>query len=209
MTIGVHALAKLYRGVLDEALAAVRKAGAVDRTAELKIKDAFGSAIPSIAPASLDDKIDGPRLEAELRSDAAALLFRICQSFPRGEFFAAVAKAAKASIDAFRAQKIANPTIQLLTFKGCPLAPAARESLQKALAELGIPTYQEVGILDSAAPQHLRLWPSPTILVDGQDVNGSGPADNICCRTPESVPSTATIVASIRRAKAGPEPLRR
>jgi hypothetical protein len=209
MTIGVHALAKLYRGVLDEALAAVRKAGAVDRTAELKIKDAFGSAIPSIAPASLEDKIDGPTLEAKLRSDAAALLFRICQSFPRGEFVATVAKAAKASIDAFRAQKMANPTIQLLTFKGCPLAPAARESLQKALAELGIPTYQEVGILDSAAPQHLRLWPSPTILVDGQDVNGGGPADNICCRTPESVPSTATIVASIRRAKAGPEPLRR
>ena len=150
MTIGAHALAKLYRGVLDEALAAVRKAGAVDRTAEPKIKDAFGSAIPSIVPASLDDKIDGPTLEAELRSDAAALLFRICQSFPRGEFVAAVAKAAKASIDAFRAQKMANPTIQLLTFKGCPLAPAARESLQKALAELGIPTYQEVGILDSS-----------------------------------------------------------
>ena len=207
MTIGAHALAKLYRGVLDEALAAVRKAGAVDRTAELKIKDAFGSAIPSIVPASLDDKIGGPTLEAELRSDAAALLFRICQSFPRGEFVAAVAKAA--SIDAVGAQKMVNPTIQLLTFKGCPLAPAARESLQKALAELGIPTYQEVGVLDSAAPQHLRVWPSPTILVDGQDVNGSGPADNICCRTPESVPSSATIVASIRRAKAGPEPLRR
>jgi hypothetical protein len=207
MTIGAHALAKLYRGVLDEALAAVRNAGAVDLTAELKIKDAFGSAIPSIVPASLDDKIGGPTLEAELRSDAAALLFRICQSFPRGEFVAAVAKAA--SIDAFRAQKMANPAVQLLTFKGCPLAPAARESLQKALAELGIPTYQEVGILESTAAQHLRVWPSPTILVDGQDVNGSGPADNICCRTPESVPSTATIVASIRRAKAGPEPLRR
>ena len=206
MTIGAHALAKLYRGVLDEALAAVRKADAVDRTAEFKIKDAFGSAIPSSVPASLDDKIGGPTLEAELRSDAAALLFRICQSFPRGEFVAAVEKA---SIDAFRAQKMANPTIQLLTFKGCPLAPAARASLQKALGEFGILTYQEVGILDSAATQHVRVWPSPTILVDGQDVNGSGPADNICCRTPESVPSTATIVASIRRAKAGPEPLRR
>jgi hypothetical protein len=102
---------------------------------------------------------------------------------------------------------MAKPTIRLLIFKGCPLAHAARDSLQKALAEVGITIYQEIDILDPATPEDLRRWASPTILVDGVDISGGDPADNVACRALDSIPSTATIVSSIRRS-AGQSPPR-
>ena len=71
-----------------------------------------------------------------------------------------------------------DPTIQLLSFKGCPLGlRRPRVELKEALAELGIPNYQEIDILDPATPEDLRRWASPTILVDGMDVSGGGPAE--------------------------------
>jgi hypothetical protein len=94
-----------------------------------------------------------------------------------------------------------------LIFKGCPLAHTARDSLQKALAEVGIKTYQEIDILDPATPEDLRRWASPTILVDGVDISGGDPADNVACRALDSIPSTATIVSSIR-GSAGQSPPR-
>lgn len=97
---------------------------------------------------------------------------------------------------------MAQPTIQLLVFEGCPLADAARESLQQALGELGIPDFEEIDILDPSTSDELRGWGSPTILVDGQDVTGSARGDNVGCRVysgPDRVPSPTAIVESIRR----------
>ena len=93
-----------------------------------------------------------------------------------------------------------TPTVQLLVFKNCPLADAARASLRKALAELSNAGYTEVDILDPATPEELRGWGSPTILVDGVDVSGAPKGDSVGCRVyqgPDRVPSPATIVASI------------
>jgi hypothetical protein len=155
-------------------------------------------------PAYLADKAASPTLPAELRADAARLLVRICLSLPlpRGAFVAAVAEAAAARRDIRPARQtpspMARPTIQLLIFEGCPLAPAARVSLTEALAELGILTYQEINMLDPATPDDLRRWASPTILVDGVDVSGGGPADNVACRGLDTIPSATIIVASIR-----------
>ena len=95
-----------------------------------------------------------------------------------------------------------KPTVQLLIFSDCPLAAAARESLQSALAELEIAGYEEIDILDPATPEGLRGWGSPTILVDGEDVNGSPKGDGVGCRVyqgPDRVPTPAMIVASISR----------
>jgi hypothetical protein len=97
-----------------------------------------------------------------------------------------------------------RPTIQLLTFKHCPLADAARASLQQALAQLSIADYDEIDILVPATAPELRGWGSPTILVDGEDVSGSTKGDSIACRVyeaPGRVPSPATIVACIRRTR--------
>jgi hypothetical protein len=95
-----------------------------------------------------------------------------------------------------------KPAIQLLIFDGCPLAAAARESLEKALAELQIRGYEEIDILDPATPQDLRGWGSPTILVNGEDVTGGSKGNNAGCRVysgPDRVPSASTIMAGISR----------
>ena len=102
--------------------------------------------------------------------------------------------------------KNARPTVQLLVFKNCPLADAARSSLQKALAEVSIAGYEEIDILDPATPEELRGWGSPTILVGGEDVSSAPKGDSVACRVyagPDRVPSPATIVASLKRAVAG------
>ena len=98
MTVNSLAIARLYRSVLDEAIAAARATVGGDQAAEAKITDAFGASIPTIVPSHLADKTASPSLPAELRADAARLLVRICLSLPlpHGAFVAAVAEAAKA-----------------------------------------------------------------------------------------------------------------
>lgn len=96
---------------------------------------------------------------------------------------------------------MSQPNIQLLIFEGCPLADAARESLQAALASLGLRDFNEIDILDESTPDDLRRWGSPTILVDGVDVTGNDRGEGVGCRvydTPEGVPTPESIVAKIR-----------
>jgi hypothetical protein len=98
----------------------------------------------------------------------------------------------------------AQLSIQLLVFEGCPLANAAREALRQALAELGISAFEEIDLLDPSTPEDLRGWGSPTILVNGRDVAGLTRGDNLGCRVypgPDRVPSAATLVRSIRKAR--------
>src|SRR6185369_14041447 len=98
MNVNSLAIARLYRNVLDESLAAARDTVGGDLAAEAKISDAFGASIPTRVPSYLADKAASPSLTAELRADAARLLVRICLSLPlpHGAFVAAVAEAAKA-----------------------------------------------------------------------------------------------------------------
>jgi hypothetical protein len=94
-----------------------------------------------------------------------------------------------------------SPKIQLLIFQGCPLASAARKSLQKALALAGLRDFEEIDILDAATPDDLKGWGSPTILVDGNDVAGSGKGEAIGCRVydgPDRVPAPEDIATAIR-----------
>jgi hypothetical protein len=81
------------------------------------------------------------------------------------------------------------------------LAAAAREALEKALAELQIGGYEEIDLLDPATPKELQGWGSPTVLVDGEDVTGGSKGAGVGCRVyggADRVPSPATIVAGIR-----------
>lgn len=70
--------------------------------------------------------------------------------------------------------------IQLLTFPGCAHALAARELLDRVLADEGL-AFEEIDTEAPGAPERYRSYASPTILVDGVAVGGgaSGPA---CCR---------------------------
>jgi len=74
--------------------------------------------------------------------------------------------------------------VQLLTFPGCPNAPAARESLRRVLAEMGLPPdFEEIDTSSPATLPELRGWSSPTILVNGRDAGGlEGPAGAGSCR---------------------------
>ena len=92
--------------------------------------------------------------------------------------------------------------IQFLVFDGCPLADAARQSLEAAVKAMGIGGYEEIDLLDLATPESLRVWGSPTILVNDRDVCGSDPGDGVGCRVYpglERVPSAADIAAFIKR----------
>lgn len=69
--------------------------------------------------------------------------------------------------------------IELVYFEGCPNAKAARENLRKACAALGINAdWKEWNQNDDRIPEHIEVFGSPSILVDGKDVAG-GPGE--CC----------------------------
>lgn len=71
--------------------------------------------------------------------------------------------------------------VQLLSFPGCPNAVAAREALLRALVATGLPDrIEEVDVTAPGTPEPLRVWGSPTILVDGQDVAGAEPTGPSC-----------------------------
>jgi hypothetical protein len=99
---------------------------------------------------------------------------------------------------------VANPRIQLLIFDGCPLADAARRSLQTALDSLELSEFEEIDLLDSATPDELKGWGSPTILINGVDVAGAARGAGVGCRvydTPDRVPTPETIAKFIGNAR--------
>jgi hypothetical protein len=63
--------------------------------------------------------------------------------------------------------------IQLLTFPGCPHAHEARLALGLAISRAGLAArIEELDTTSPLTPPGLRLWSSPTILVEGRDVGG-------------------------------------
>jgi len=81
--------------------------------------------------------------------------------------------------------------VELLHHEGCPLAGAARRVVEDSLRELGI---------DTAVTQRVARYPSPSVLIDGDDVMGAPPsgAPVDACRL--DVPTRERVVAALRAA---------
>ena len=61
--------------------------------------------------------------------------------------------------------------IEILTFEGCPNAQAARELVERVIADVGTDVeLAHVTVPDPDAAERLRFLGSPTIRVDGRDV---------------------------------------
>jgi len=72
--------------------------------------------------------------------------------------------------------------IELVYFEGCPHAAAARERLRAALASLECSAgWTEWDTADAATPRHLRGYSSPTVLVNGVDVERKSPTSGAGC----------------------------
>lgn len=77
--------------------------------------------------------------------------------------------------------------VQLVYFPGCPHVDAARALLRR----IGVP-FEEVDTSSRSAPELLRGWGSPTILVNGRDVAGGSRTSGDSCRLYENGAPTPT-----------------
>ncbi len=97
--------------------------------------------------------------------------------------------------------------VQLLTFAGCPNADAAREVLRRVLSSSGIrASIEEVNTTAPETPEHLRGWGSPTIFIDGVDIEGLDTPATASCRLYRDsdgrlggIPSEATVLDAVTR----------
>jgi hypothetical protein len=109
--------------------------------------------------------------------------------------------------------------IELLWFNGCPNHPAARELLADVVAELAPDSgFRDIDVTDPDAADKLRFPGSPTIRIDGRDVQPGfeDPGDYTPrCRLywtddgPSRIPPRAWIEAALRLVLAqehGPPP---
>lgn len=72
--------------------------------------------------------------------------------------------------------------IDLVYFEGCPHAESARQRLRDALASLGSSAaWSEWDTGAATTPAHLRGYSSPTVLVNGVDVERKPPATGAGC----------------------------
>lgn len=77
------------------------------------------------------------------------------------------------------------PDLELVHPTGCAKVPAARRALAAALSARGMPRRWTERLSDDPdAPDRVRHLPSPTVLVNGQDVTGvSGQEHGASCRS--------------------------
>ena len=79
-----------------------------------------------------------------------------------------------------------RPKVEVLWWQGCPSTPRALAELERVMSELGLdPTAIEVREVDSDERAHAeRFHGSPTIRIDGRDVQPPAPAEPIAlaCR---------------------------
>ena len=65
-----------------------------------------------------------------------------------------------------------RPLVEILYFDGCPNQQGARELVERVSSELGVePELRLVNVPDEEAARRLRFLGSPTIRVDGSDVD--------------------------------------
>lgn len=99
--------------------------------------------------------------------------------------------------------------IQLLTFPDCPNSTATRQLIQRVLDSTNV--HAEIEDVDTAAPEtpdNLRGWGSPTILIDGADVEGQSGSGNMSCRLYRDssgryagIPTESALRVAIERAR--------
>ncbi|HEX8724532.1 MAG TPA: hypothetical protein VF737_03975 [Gemmatimonadaceae bacterium] len=85
--------------------------------------------------------------------------------------------------------------LELIYFRDCPHAAEARANLRAALAAAGMVDLPvtEWDRDDAAAPDYVRGYASPTVLVNGHDVSGdTAPVAAASCRA-TGAPTVATI----------------
>ncbi len=64
-----------------------------------------------------------------------------------------------------------TPRVEILWFQGCPNHEAALELVERIAAELRVqPAIEMVEVADAEAAARLRFLGSPTVRVDGRDV---------------------------------------
>lgn len=97
--------------------------------------------------------------------------------------------------------------VQLIYFEGCPNVDAARVTLRRCMDTAGVGAeIEEIDTAHPDAPDDLRGWGSPTILIDGRDVACEPMPNGSACRlyeNPEhrSTPPAALILTALRAAQ--------
>ncbi len=101
-------------------------------------------------------------------------------------------------------------TIRIMTFEGCPNCSATRKLVQETVRELNLDAdIEAVQVRDENEAQRYGFLGSPTIQVDGQDIETSRRMEKatFSCRvyrTPEGftgVPPKNLLVDALRKAK--------
>ena len=91
-----------------------------------------------------------------------------------------------------------NRTIELVYFAGCPNAERARENIRTALKAASSATrWAEWDLASDATPERYRRHGSPTVLVDGEDVTGSGADAVAMAGRSDGAPSVEVIAARL------------
>lgn len=96
-----------------------------------------------------------------------------------------------------------KPLVELVYFAGCPHVEPARAALRRALERAGLaPEWQEWDQTAPDAPALVHGLGSPTILVAGRDVTGTGlRTTGQACRA-DGIPAPDVIVAALAAAGA-------
>ena len=91
--------------------------------------------------------------------------------------------------------------IELIYFEGCPNTEPARANLRRALETLNLAfEWQEWEQGDPRAPEYVRQYGSPTVLLNGRDVTGVEPGlGGAACRA-DGAPSVDVIKAAVETA---------
>jgi hypothetical protein len=97
--------------------------------------------------------------------------------------------------------------VELIYDVDCPNVSDARNNLRQALAAARQPRqWREWDRSEPGSPDYARRYGSPTILVDGRDIDGATPSDEPACRIyamdpgrQRGVPAVETIVTALRR----------
>ena len=93
-------------------------------------------------------------------------------------------------------------SVELIYFRGCPHVAAARAHLRRALEEVGGQhEWTEIDQDVDGTPDRVRGFPSPTILVDGRNIDGpvSG-VEGRSCRV-GGAPSVRVIARALESAR--------
>jgi hypothetical protein len=98
--------------------------------------------------------------------------------------------------------------VELIYDADCPAAGQARENLRAAMLRAGLaPRWVEWKRSSPDAPDRVRAYGSPTILVNDSDVAGSEVGGAACCRIYQpqagqfaAVPPVELILAALREA---------